>query len=73
MAIVTNTDLEPKKIKSVTVPQENVHNIVHYERNANQNYSEISPRTDQNDHNQRRTIFFKALFVVVVVHNKELA
>ena len=25
-------------------------NIAHYQRHANQNYSDISPHTDQNDH-----------------------
>ena len=28
-------------------------NIAHYERNANQNYSEISPHTGQNGHHQK--------------------
>ena len=33
-------------------------NIAHYERNANQNYNEISPHTGQNGHHQKslRTI-----------------
>ena len=28
-------------------------NIAHYQRNANQNYSEISPHTGQNGHHQK--------------------
>ena len=28
-------------------------NITHYERNANQNYNEISPHTGQNGHHQK--------------------
>ena len=28
-------------------------NIAHYERNANQNYNEISPHTGQNGHRQK--------------------
>ena len=30
-------------------------NITHYQRNANQNYNEIPPHTDQNGHHQRPT------------------
>ena len=28
-------------------------NIIYYQRNANQNYNELSPWTDQNDHHQK--------------------
>ena len=30
-----------------------VFNIIYYQRNANQNYNEISPHADQNGHNQK--------------------
>ena len=30
-------------------------NIAHYQRNANQNYNEISPHTGQNSHLQKPT------------------
>ena len=29
-------------------------NIAHYQRNANQNYNEVSPHTGQNGHNQKK-------------------
>ena len=29
-------------------------NIAHYQRNANQNYNEISPHTDQNGHHPKK-------------------
>ena len=32
---------------------ENMLNITNYQRNANQNYSEVSPHTGQNDHRQK--------------------
>ena len=28
-------------------------NITHYQRNANQNHTELSPHTSQNDHQQK--------------------
>ena len=28
-------------------------NITHYQRNANQNYNEVSPHTSQNGHHQK--------------------
>ena len=34
---------------------ENMLNITHYQRNANQNDNEISPHTDQNGHHQKST------------------
>ena len=32
---------------------ENMLNIVNYQRNANQNYNEVSPHTGQNGHHQK--------------------
>ena len=29
-------------------------NITHYQRNVNQNYSEVSPHTSQNGHHQKK-------------------
>ena len=34
---------------------ENMFNITNYQRNANQNYGEISPHTGQNGHHQKST------------------
>ena len=41
-----------QKIQSI---HENILNITHYQRNANQNYNEILPHTSQNGHLQRST------------------
>ena len=51
----------PKKTSKEDIQIANKHkkmlkkmlNIVHYERNANQNYNEVSPYTNQNDHHQK--------------------
>ena len=44
---------DPIKIWAKEQTHEKMLNITHYQRNANQNYNETSPHTDQNGHHQK--------------------
>ena len=46
-------DIQMAKKHKKMIKKKKMLNIVHYERNANQNYNEVSPHTTQNDHHQK--------------------
>ena len=46
--------LLPRKHTDGQQAHEKMLNIANYERNANQNYSEVSPHTGQNSHRQKQ-------------------
>ena len=46
-------DIYPKKTLDGQEAHENMLYITNYQRNANQNYSEVPPHTGQNGHHQK--------------------
>ena len=48
-----NRHFSKEDIHMASKTDENMLNIAHYYRNANQNYNEISPHTHQNGHHQK--------------------
>ena len=49
----TQIDISPKKIYRLPQTHERMLNIINHQRNANQNYNEISSHTGQNGHHQK--------------------
>ena len=46
-------DISPKKTYRWPKAHEKILSITNYQRNANQNYNEVSPHTGQNGHHQK--------------------